>query len=511
MCVIFEDIFRKISADFSIAKKDGVKSKLLSKIDESKQELHRRLSIDNPFAADRKVLEKAEYQLNEKNIYDIDSICDDFKKYKNFIRKVGACMFPEAEFWCREIDNIKYSNKNKLVKNATYMYPQKDKKIKMSEILKLEEDKKILRTRLQRDWREILDQKISQWELNAIKEYRKKLLQKLREWLELLQKLADILDGLSLEAGLLFDLSKDNLSLSDIEQIKRWADYISQDNGVKNLCDLLGRLWREEKSKRQKLIKSMYSITEYLPDINSKEEIIGVCIGKDMEYVIPQEKALLADEETSLLFDIKFVEGRLMCFDMVGLQANIKDIEKETMIEVSEDKKLGPIIICVDTSGSMSGSPEMIAKAITLFMATRSISQKRNVFLINFSTGIETIDLSGHIGITKAIAFLQRSFHGGTDVAPAFDHALGMMNKEKYKESDLLVISDFMMADLPEALHEKILTAKKSGNKFYSLCIGNCFLSKRLKETFDDEWIYNPNTGRVDAMHGILQKVGDRN
>ncbi len=503
-----DSFFEEISEGFPVAKGGSVKERLFNEIVESENNVRRRLIIDNPFAEDHDILKKAEYQLR-KNIYDIESIYDDFIKYQNFIKKTDSSIFKELDLWYKEIDVIK--NRSKFVKNLSTTHIRKKQKSKNIEIEKLEEDKKILRTRLQRNWRKILDKKIIQWELDTIMKYRKQLLQKLRGWLELLQKLANLFNNLSIEPGLLFDLSKDNLSLNDIEQIKRWADYISQDNEVKNLCNLLGRLRREEKYKRQELVKIVSSVTEYMPDFNSKEEIVGVCLGQDIEHVIPQEKALLVDEETSLLFDIKFIEGRLMCFDMVGLQANIKDIEKETMIEVSEDKKLGPIIVCVDTSGSMSGSPEVIAKAITLFMATRAISQKRNIFLINFSTGIETMDLSGHIGIAKVIAFLRRSFHGGTDVAPAFDHALGMMNREKYKESDLLVISDFMMADLPKDLYEKILIAKKSGNKFYSLCIGDFFLTQRLKETFDDEWIYNPNTGKIDAMHGMLQNVGYRN
>ena len=117
-------------------------------------------------------------------------------------------------------------------------------------------------------------------------------------------------------------------------------------------------------------------------------------------------------------------------------------------------------------------------------MATRAVSQKRNCLLINFSTSIETLDLSGKIGIAKAIEFLQRSFHGGTDASPAFEYALEMMSEEKYKQSDLLIISDFIMDSLSESLQEKISTVKKDKNHFYSLSIGDLFLSKKLHDNF---------------------------
>ena len=62
-----------------------------------------------------------------------------------------------------------------------------------------------------------------------------------------------------------------------------------------------------------------------------------------------------------------------------------------------------------------------------------------------------------------------------------------MMNDEKYKQSDLLIISDFIMASLSESLYEKISNAKENKNRFYSLSIGDLLLSERLKEIFDKD------------------------
>lgn len=327
------------------------------------------------------------------------------------------------------------------------------------------------------------------------------------EWLKGLQLLADTLDELSIEPGLLFDLSKDNLTLSDIEQMKKWVSYISNDKGVKALCDLMGRLRFAEQTRRQELIKTVATVTEYVPDINSREEIVGVYLGKDIEHALPQEIALLSDDDTSVLFDMKFVEGRLMCFEMEGTQSRGDDIEKEVTAEVEEEEKLGPVIICIDTSGSMQGSPETIAKAVTLYMATRAMSQQRDCYLINFSTGIETLDLSGQLGMAKVMEFLRRSFHGGTDAGPALTHALGMMSQKKYEQSDLLIISDFIMASLPESMYEKISGAKANENRFYSLSIGDLFLSKRLQEVFDNEWVYNPGNSSIGSIQDVVKSI----
>ncbi|MCY3771066.1 MAG: VWA domain-containing protein, partial [Gemmatimonadetes bacterium] len=197
----------------------------------------------------------------------------------------------------------------------------------------------------------------------------------------------------------------------------------------------------------------------------------------------------------------------LMCFEMEGSQSHSRENEEEHECENEDEEKLGPVIICVDTSGSMQGSPETVAKAVTLFMATRAVSQKRNCFLINFSTKIETMDLSGRIGITKVIEFLQRSFHGGTDVSPALTHALKIMENKKYIRSDLIVISDFLMASVPESLQDMIRLAKEKGNRFYSLSIGDIFLDERLEALFDNEWVYNPSDSSIRSVQVIASAM----
>ena len=217
---------------------------------------------------------------------------------------------------------------------------------------------------------------------------------------------------------------------------------------------------------------------------------------------------LLADEVTSPLFDLKFVEGRLLCFDMAGYVENTHENVTEIMTEVEEEDAMGPIIICVDTSGSMQGAPETIAKAVTLFMASRAITQKRNCFLINFSTSIEELDLSGQMGIGKAIHFLERSFHGGTDLRPAISHAMEVMESENYRKSDLLILSDFVVSqDMSAAIQERIVAARKLENKFYSLAIGNYVLQADQRDIFDGEWIYDPQMGDIRKMEKAISDI----
>ena len=60
-------------------------------------------------------------------------------------------------------------------------------------------------------------------------------------------------------------------------------------------------------AKREKIESKFVLIETYIPDINSREEIIGTKLAKDLEFILPSELALLSDPETEILFDLKFL------------------------------------------------------------------------------------------------------------------------------------------------------------------------------------------------------------
>ena len=242
-------------------------------------------------------------------------------------------------------------------------------------------------------WRETLDRAISEWEFQEIAKRRDVLRNELEAFLELIRTLSSQLEALGLEPGILVDLSQGQLSPQDIDQFKRWAQYLANDPGVKALCDLLGKLRQIELSEQVEQVNTVYIQEVWQPDPNSREEIIGVRLGRDLEHALSSELALLADSDTSVLFDMKYIESRLMCFDMRGLQLVAEHHECATEQRTSETDNLGPMVICMDTSGSMHGMPETIAKAVALYMATKARTQKRECYLINFSTNIETLNL----------------------------------------------------------------------------------------------------------------------
>jgi uncharacterized protein with von Willebrand factor type A (vWA) domain len=488
-----EEVLKYLSDKYTVSQIDEINEQLNDELGKWKTSVHRKLRMENPFFENQNRFADSIESFNRK-VFDITSLSNDFNGYSE-LSKISNCNLDEG-FWKKEI--TKFEAIENLEKGLSTKKSQPASDLKISRKLLLQK------------WEKSLTEEYSKWELSEIENYRQEILKKLENWLELLQQFQDLMEELSFDTGLLFDLSHGSITLNDINQLKKWAEYITKNEGIKELCDMLGRLRNIEKSTKQEIINVSTHIEETIKDYTSKEEIVGIKIGNELEHVLPQELALLRDEETSILFDKKYVESELMCFDLEGTSQQTIEKDEESFKEVSEDEKMGPIIICVDTSGSMSGSPETIAKSIALYLSSRAKSQKRDCFLINFSTSIETLDLSGKLGVRQLIEFLGRSFHGGTDVAPAIKYAIKKMNEESYKKADLLIVSDFIMASLPNEIEANIGEVKKEGNKFYSLSIGNLFLESRMKALFDGEWVYNPQNTSITQIRNIVNEI-DRN
>ena len=161
----------------------------------------------------------------------------------------------------------------------------------------------------------------------------------------------------------------------------------------------------------------------------------------------------------------------------------------------------GPMVVCLDTSGSMHGQPELIAKAIVLYLSTQAMKTKRPIYLINFSTHLTALHLNHARGLDQLIHFLSQSFHGGTDILPAIQHALDMLAEPQFQNADVVVVSDFIMGQMDEALMQRIDSHKQQGNGFYAVAIGNLRLNHLNTGLFDHQWIYQSKTGEVIQVH----------
>lgn len=390
-----------------------------------------------------------------------------------------------------------------------------------------------LRTFVLHRWKKALGEKITIWREQEIARLRADFDRRIKQWLERVKEVEALISSLGSASSLFPDLRAEALDsldmsnlgdeqyykehikpnaqnkISSLEGIKRFFGAISNNSGLQKICDLLGKLEREESIKRTKLIKekTTYTYTHTKPTKAYKEEISGVTLGRDLENLLPQELALLEDEELSILFDAKYVENTLFCFEKQGYLSYLreKEVEEEREIEEEESSECkGAMIICVDTSGSMQGNPEFVAKAMTLFLSSRAISKKRPCYLINFSDRIECMDFEGGGGIGKLNEFLTLSFNGGTDIAPALRAGVEKMQEPQFEKSDLLLISDGAFGGVSEDLERTIQEQREKDNRFYLLDIGGISAPKNL---FDKHWVFDSNSQKIETLYEIKEEL----
>jgi len=186
-----------------------------------------------------------------------------------------------------------------------------------------------------------------------------------------------------------------------------------------------------------------------LPDEHSINSVTGVCYGNNLSSVLPLEMALMANKNLKYLWYSRYVERKLLSYHFKGIMSDhVPDVSSKSINPNMKGnnplKNSGPIILCIDTSASMKGRPECLAKAIALETMRIAHNEKRNCYLFCFSGPDEIIQLELDVsqGWKSIIDFLRLSFHGGTDINSVMYQALSLHNNKKWEKADILLLSD---------------------------------------------------------------------
>ncbi len=294
--------------------------------------------------------------------------------------------------------------------------------------------------------------------------------------------------------GRLWDLSEGQWEISAWDSLASYADRLDSCRGLNELLESLGRLEDAEKEARLEAISTLSAKPDWRPSGIGKSEVSGIRFSADLSAMLPSEAALLAFPETELLFLKRLAESSLLTLEYKG-EDRFDAPEPRTVMEQRTVDKRGPFILCVDTSGSMHGTPEVIAKTIALAVTRKAIDEDRPCILVSFSTGIKTLELTAVIsGLNELLAFLSMSFHGGTDAGPALGFAVEKMAEESWKRADLLMISDLVFPRPEQGLCDRIGAARAAGCRINALTIGpNAHAGS--EDLFDHHWSYDSSQG----------------
>lgn len=191
------------------------------------------------------------------------------------------------------------------------------------------------------------------------------------------------------------------------------AEVLSTDGKVKNVADWAGR-FKQIARKKQKS-KHAESV-----------ERSGVEIGNQMERLLPMELGMFKNPLTKKDFLKRFAEGHTMQFEQRG----------------KEKLGKGPIVLCLDQSGSMRDLDSQ-AKGFTLALMSIARKQRRDFALIPFSTTTRTFKYKKGKSTTKDMVNLATTFlDGGTQFQQPLSVALQVIEDSRFKKADIVFITD---------------------------------------------------------------------
>lgn len=261
---------------------------------------------------------------------------------------------------------------------------------------------------------------------------------------------------------------------------------------LKEIIDMIGR--NKPNSKEEKDI----TITRYLPYLLSHSkavaELDGVCLGNTIQQALPSELVYLSERDTEDVFFHRFATGQLQELAAKPPSVSVEKTEQKK----SEKPRLikGPIIVSVDTSGSMSGRPMNVANSLLLQLLQMARHQRRACFLITYSVRAKAIDLAHPANWGYVKKFLREGYTGGTDGNEMLELAINTLQSKTYSMADVLIISDFCW-DCPETrTMQSMLREMEKGTKFYGLSIDNQY-SADTHTWLNKIWNINLNESRV--------------
>ncbi len=280
----------------------------------------------------------------------------------------------------------------------------------------------------------------------------------LEEFISILENHLEILEMLSmLFPGRMWSDSLQGLHREYFGNLEKYASILRKSSDLRKILEQVGRIELEYGSK--KLLLSPHS----------KSEVHTVTFSSEIQTMLPIEAVKLKNPLLKRKFYADMIEGKLLTYQLRGKNWNSDSAGK---------KRRGPVVALVDTSGSMRGNPEILAKAIILAVTRRMLKEGRDVKVILFSSKWQSFEIEmtnkKRMG-GEFLDFLRQTFGGGTDFNTALRSGLKVMKEENaFRGADLLFLTDGYSELSEQPLVREWNEIKKERNaRIFSLIIGN--------------------------------------
>ncbi|MFK4472598.1 uncharacterized protein with von Willebrand factor type A (vWA) domain [Paenibacillus sp. RC73] len=248
------------------------------------------------------------------------------------------------------------------------------------------------------------------------------------------------------------------------------AEKLSRDKKLREIAAWAGRMKvianRKQRSKHK--------------DSTSRN---GIRLGKDIEQLLPMELGSYASPISKMDFLRRYAEGQTLQYDTKG----------------HEQLGKGPIILCLDQSGSMRNQ-DTISKGFALALMSIARKQRRDFAWIPFSTYASDpiIYERGKMGVQDMIQLATVFLNGGTRFTSPLEKAADVIKQSRFNQADIIFVTDGESRVNDEFLNTWSELREKKGFSVLSLLLGTesiqgvrGFSNRIVKaSSFKDESVY---------------------
>jgi uncharacterized protein with von Willebrand factor type A (vWA) domain len=203
----------------------------------------------------------------------------------------------------------------------------------------------------------------------------------------------------------------------------------------------------------------------------------GVRQGNTIEQLLPVELATYASPLTKMDFMRRYVEGQTLQYDTKG----------------KEQLGKGPIVLCLDQSGSMRDQ-DNVSKGFALALMSIARKQRRDFAIIPFSySATEPIIYEKGKSTVQDMLKLATTFlDGGTDFQSPLSKAATVIRKSRFDKADIIFVTDGDASLSSSFVSDWQQLKEKRGFRVLSLILG--------RETDETVKLFSDQVVRVSSF-----------
>ncbi len=290
----------------------------------------------------------------------------------------------------------------------------------------------------------------------------------------------------AIERQLGFDLSQGIARRQQWKAVLKCHNTIKRSSWLQQIIRQLGR-GREQRASEadsHPLYTEQHASVRHLSSHRSTRapmEMRGIERNDDVGRMLPSELSMLGHKKLKMLWHLRRAERMLLSYEVDGVLSEHIPVREPLKTEDDAQGKhthrqQGPLIIALDTSASMKGEPEHLAKAIVLEALRVCHQQKRLCYLFLFSgpDNIKSMLLDdSRQAWLNILDLMQYSFHGGTRIEQVMQQTVDLLLQKNWQQADIVLLSDGRFS-VAESTQQALQNARRQyGLRCYGIHLGS--------------------------------------